>query len=206
MADTNTSTQILDAATGLFLQYGYKRTTVDEIAAKVGIAKGSFYLHFPSKEAVFAAVSQRLAGKVLGEMSRIAASDLDVKTKLHRVLEDPILYIWDFCHRAPHAPALWSELLAAAGEFTGPAYACAEKIIGDIIAEGQAQGVFAGGLDVQMAARLFQLGTEGFDVPFRLIDDRHQIEKELPLLVDLLIRGLKHTPSFDASERARERS
>lgn len=195
--NTELNSKILDVATRMFLQYGYKHTTVDQIVSAVGIAKGSFYLHYPSKDAVFAAVSGQVCGQVLGEMAKIASSDMSVEAKLHEVHRGAYLYIWDFCHQAPHAPVLWAELLQAAAVYTGPAHAQGQTIIAGIIREGQAQGLFDATLDADIAARLIQLATEGFSPPYQLIDSRERIEDELPLLVDLLIRGLRQA-SFSA--------
>ncbi len=50
---------ILDAADRLFEQFGYRKTTVEEIAQEAGIGKGSIYVHFRSKEDVGYAWAQR---------------------------------------------------------------------------------------------------------------------------------------------------
>jgi AcrR family transcriptional regulator len=44
---------IMETAAKLFLRYGYRRTSIDDIVREVGIAKGSLYLHFPTKENLF---------------------------------------------------------------------------------------------------------------------------------------------------------
>jgi AcrR family transcriptional regulator len=41
---------ILEAARSRFLHYGYKKTTIDEIAADAGVGKGTVYLYFGGKE------------------------------------------------------------------------------------------------------------------------------------------------------------
>jgi AcrR family transcriptional regulator len=41
--------RILDAATELFVELGYRKTSVDEIARRAHVAKGTLYLYFPSK-------------------------------------------------------------------------------------------------------------------------------------------------------------
>lgn len=46
----NTSTHILESAEKLFLHYGFRKTTVADVARVAGVAKGSIYLHFDSKE------------------------------------------------------------------------------------------------------------------------------------------------------------
>ncbi|MEM8858555.1 MAG: helix-turn-helix domain-containing protein [Chloroflexota bacterium] len=44
--------QILDAASRLFVQYGYDKTTVSDIAREAGVSKGVIYLHVENKEAL----------------------------------------------------------------------------------------------------------------------------------------------------------
>jgi AcrR family transcriptional regulator len=52
----STRTQILSVAADLFAQQGYEQTSIDEIAQKADIAKGTFYYHFESKEDVVRAL------------------------------------------------------------------------------------------------------------------------------------------------------
>jgi AcrR family transcriptional regulator len=51
--------ELLDAAENLFLARGIAATSVDAIVAGAGVAKGTFYLHFASKEQLLAALRQR---------------------------------------------------------------------------------------------------------------------------------------------------
>lgn len=51
--------RILDAARDLLLRWGYRRVTIDELARRAGVGKGTIYLHWPSREDVFHAVSAR---------------------------------------------------------------------------------------------------------------------------------------------------
>jgi AcrR family transcriptional regulator len=46
---------LLDSATGVFIAHGYRRTQIADVAAAMGIAKGTVYLYVESKEALFAA-------------------------------------------------------------------------------------------------------------------------------------------------------
>jgi AcrR family transcriptional regulator len=47
---------LIDAATAVFLEQGYRRTQVADVAARMGLAKGSVYTYVESKEALFASV------------------------------------------------------------------------------------------------------------------------------------------------------
>ena len=51
--------EVLEAARRIFARLGYAATNVEEIAKEAGMAKGTVYLYFKSKEEVFAAVLAR---------------------------------------------------------------------------------------------------------------------------------------------------
>jgi AcrR family transcriptional regulator len=52
-------TRILDAAQQLFLEKGFRSTSIDEIAEMAPASKPTIYSHFPGKEALFTAVISR---------------------------------------------------------------------------------------------------------------------------------------------------
>ena len=51
--------RVLDAASELFVHFGYDKTTVNDIAAKAGVAKSTIYLRWKKKEDVFRALLVR---------------------------------------------------------------------------------------------------------------------------------------------------
>ena len=50
---------IIEVAQKLFARYGFKKTTIDEIARLAHIAKGGIYYYFDSKEDIFRAVLEK---------------------------------------------------------------------------------------------------------------------------------------------------
>ena len=51
--------QIVAAALACFARTGYHATTMADVAAQAGVSKGTPYLYFDSKEALFIALHQR---------------------------------------------------------------------------------------------------------------------------------------------------
>ncbi|MGA3601652.1 TetR/AcrR family transcriptional regulator [Lysinibacillus agricola] len=50
---------LLSKSKELFIQYGFSKTSIDDIVNACGIAKGSFYSYYPTKEELFYAVLRR---------------------------------------------------------------------------------------------------------------------------------------------------
>src|SRR5437762_11119399 len=73
---------ILQAAEEVLAEKGYYETSMDEIAALVGVAKGTVYLHFPSKEDLVVAILTRDLQNLLQAIETIIASDLTHYTKM----------------------------------------------------------------------------------------------------------------------------
>lgn len=56
--------QILDAALEVFAAKGYHDTSISDLVAAVGVARGTFYLYFESKEAIFLDLLDELLGEL----------------------------------------------------------------------------------------------------------------------------------------------
>ena len=68
---------ILKAARAIFGDQGFAATTVDQIAAAAGVAKGAVYHHFAAKEALFEAVFDAVSGDLVREVGAAAAGAND---------------------------------------------------------------------------------------------------------------------------------
>ncbi|AFE10776.1 TetR family transcriptional regulator [Corallococcus coralloides DSM 2259] len=62
-------TAIMGAAGEVFARFGFKKASVEDIARRAGVGKGSIYLHFESKEALFEACVERAHDESLAELN-----------------------------------------------------------------------------------------------------------------------------------------
>jgi len=67
--------EFLDVAQQLFFSQGYERTTVQEIIDTVGVAKGTFYHYFDSKQAILEALVAELSAQTLALFEAIVADE-----------------------------------------------------------------------------------------------------------------------------------
>ena len=83
----DTRRRLFAAAVQLFTQAGYHATTVEAIAARAGVAKGTFFVHFPTKDAVIlelvrmqtgAALAARTAALATGPLAALRATTLEL--------------------------------------------------------------------------------------------------------------------------------
>lgn len=121
-------TAIVDAATGIFLRYGFKKTTMEDIARTVGISRQALYLHFPTKEAVFKAmVTRTLEAMRMEASAALAREDRDVEERLLGAF------------LALHGKSIGTEYLGELMETTialiGPAFQEVEKAVVSEVAD-----------------------------------------------------------------------
>lgn len=88
MTQHETKRSLLDAAFSLFMERGYGAVTVQDLIDAVGIAKGTFYHHFKSKEEVLEALADQMMDQVLeGIGTMLAGSHSRVIDKLNRMFQ-----------------------------------------------------------------------------------------------------------------------
>lgn len=79
--------EILDTAEKLFVSKGYMKATVNDILQEIGIAKGTFYHYFKSKEEVMDAIIMRIINEDVAAAKKIASNpNIPVLDKLFQIL------------------------------------------------------------------------------------------------------------------------
>ena len=95
---------ILAAAERLFGDNGYEATSVDEIAASAGVAKGAVYHHFQRKQDVFEAVFERVSSRLVLAVAGDVQPDLVIIDQLV-ASTPPIFPAMRRSHGRSHHPA-----------------------------------------------------------------------------------------------------
>jgi AcrR family transcriptional regulator len=106
--------RILDAAGELLLRFGYRRITVEDVAARSGVGKGTVYLHWKAKHELFASLLLREVGDVMQELvERMRADPAEVL--LHRMMRASFVAIM----RRPLVRALYTRDIDTLGKLAG---------------------------------------------------------------------------------------
>jgi AcrR family transcriptional regulator len=158
--------EILDAALRVFGQYGYRRTSMDDIAREAGIAKGTVYLSFTSKEEVFQALGQRLALRMLAgaeAASRRPGTTADKLAAMHAAWFGTYA---ETIRRSPHAAELLDAKHRLSADLVADASSRYKRLVRDVLAEAVAAGELdleRAGLTTDTAAELLIASARGLE-------------------------------------------
>lgn len=185
---------ILDATDRLLARFGYRKMTVEDIAAEAGIGKGTIYLHFASKEEVVLSHVDRIVDRLKQQhLAVIARSENTAPERIRQMLLARVLFRFDSIQ---HYTQSLNDLLAALrpGLLARRAKYFEEEaeIFATVLAEGRASGEFQ--LDNEMAtARALLEATNGL-LPYSLstheLGEREEVERRASGIADLLLHGL----------------
>jgi AcrR family transcriptional regulator len=78
--------QILDAAGAVAVERGLATATMSDVAARAGVAKGTLYLYFPSKDDLVDALRDRYQQAVVDEAARVRQGDGPLTERFDRFL------------------------------------------------------------------------------------------------------------------------
>src|SRR5262245_40855510 len=134
--------QILRTAADLFRERGYRATTLDHIASRLGMSKASLYTVFRAKEDMLAAISRETIEAFTRELGLALRSDLSPEDELRRVVRNHVRFVSAnrsfltvfFSEEANLPPRLARALAARKDRY--------DKGVESIVAEGIRRGVF----------------------------------------------------------------
>ncbi|GCE26324.1 hypothetical protein KDA_18080 [Dictyobacter alpinus] len=171
---------ILQATQELLLERGYFDTSMGEIALRVGVAKGTLYQHFESKEALMIALFKREFEDLQSETARIAQMQEGAQVKLSMAIDE-------LCHQLVDKHPLFFILRHAADLETEvhaeikDAFATVRKNIAAILDQGKEEGLFNTALSTEVmqealfgiiVSRLFKNLHQGLSVQYEdLVDN-----------------------------------
>jgi TetR/AcrR family transcriptional regulator, fatty acid metabolism regulator protein len=146
---------ILRAAIKVFAQKGYFSSKVADIAGEAGIADGTVYLYFKSKDEILHSIFDRAMEEFIAEGKREIGEISDVKDKLRRIAS---LHLEKLGADRDLAIVFQVELRGSTKfmeEFSAAGFAGYLDIIRATFAEGQQQGLFRTDLKPIICAKIF---------------------------------------------------
>lgn len=153
-------TEILDVAQQLFYTKGYEQTSIQDLLTAVGIAKGTFYHYFDSKQALLAGLTERMVEQVMTVIAPIVSDPhLNACQKLEQLFAQA--GHWKFEHKAVLLQVLavyyQEENLRLRHSMLQLGAAQIVPIWAEIIEQGIAEGLFTQVIALETAEIIFRV-------------------------------------------------
>ncbi len=183
---------ILDAALLCFGRYGFRRTSMADIAKEAQISRTALYQHFGSKPDVFRALAEHLYRQALERAGAAAASEASVTERLYGVLDAKMGFFYEILHASTHA----GEILDDNNRLCGAASAQAGKkylaVLARVVRDAERAGEFnpaSVGLSADETAEYFLRCAEGLTGKPGAYPKPDEYRAHLKRLVDGLVAG-----------------
>lgn len=180
--------KVLIAARDIFTRYGFKRTTMSDIADAAHISRPALYLIFPSKEEIFQVLIARIFQESLHEVHEELRTHYEVADKLVGAFEVWCVRPFEMIQSSPDAKDMLESGFTFAAETTVKAYADFETMISDVLRPIVSSQVEEH-LSAEQLAHILTTATQGFKESALSVVQLRQMIKGL---ITVVLAGLQN--------------
>ena len=190
MDDSAVKNEIVDTAKAYFLKYGYSRVSTAEIADDAGRSKKTLYKHFPTKEALLAAVVERVNSTVESEIVVLLSdTDLTHEERVRQVFERVGV------HLVSVGSVLYDDLESKEPGLYAQARVQQRQVLADLLEKLLRQAIaakaFRADIDVSATIATFLASVEALAKPAAVATHAAEPTVLFRTLVSWLIAGLR---------------
>ncbi|MCA1631507.1 MAG: TetR family transcriptional regulator [Acidobacteria bacterium] len=181
---------ILRAATKVFAESGYFNSKVADVARVAGVADGTVYLYFKSKEEILRSIFDRGVTEVLSEARAIIEEVADARERLRRIAR---LHLERLGADRDLAIVFQVELRGSTKfmeEFSAAGFAEYLRLIRDTFEEGQRAGVFRPELNAKIVAKVFFGALDEMATNWILSRRRYKLAPLADAALDIILDGV----------------
>jgi TetR/AcrR family transcriptional regulator, fatty acid metabolism regulator protein len=181
---------ILKAATEVFARRGYFQSQVADVARAAGVAAGTVYLYFRSKDDLLVSIFERTMKETLAEGEAALAAVADPRERLRRIAR---LHLERMGRDRDLAVVFQVELRQSTKfmeRFSSTYLRDYLGTIRDTIAEGQASGVFRRGFNPTIAAKALFGALDEMATNWILTRRKYSLAAQADEVIDLFLNGV----------------
>ena len=184
---------IVLAGLKLFTQYGYRKTSIDDIANSAQVAKRTVYLHFENKAAVFLAILEYLGDQVRQRCAAAESAGGTAVDRLTGLLDAYFGMAFELFSKSEHMPELQETFSMLARARIGDLNTEYEDRLARFLRSLQKTGAIGGppkGLAVEQIVHILVRAAEGAKHDPEVQGDRKALERRLRELAILAIAAM----------------
>ncbi len=183
--------RILDAAVRVFAKKGFYATRVSEVAKAAGVADGTIYLYFKSKEELLVSLFEDRVERLLAFLQTELPSSASAPEKLRRIIELQLGLLEGERDLAEVITVILRQSSKLMKEYAAPKFTAYLDAIARVVADGQAAGELRSDVSPHLAARAIFGALDGITMTWALGKaDRGGLVRASGQLAELVLRGL----------------
>jgi len=183
--------RILDAAVRVFAKKGFHATRVSEVAKAAGVADGTIYLYFKSKDELLVSLFEDRVERLLKFLQTELPASATASEKLKRIIELQLGLLEGERDLAEVITVILRQSTKLMKEYAAPKFTAYLDAIARVVAEGQASGELRSDLSPHLAARAIFGALDGITMTWALGKaDRGGLVRASGQLAELVLRGL----------------
>lgn len=181
---------ILEAAFKVFLAYGFRRTTMADIADAAGISRPALYLEFKNKADIYRAGFLAMLDRTFRSVDAALEGEGPLCQRLIAALDAGVVAPLRRLQQSPHGAELFEVKQEIAGDLGQDWNTVLEQSLRRALTGALAKGEIdlgACGLEAGDLARLIVSAAEGIK---KRMTDWHQAEADIERIIELMVRPL----------------
>ena len=182
---------ILRAAISVFAHNGYFNSKVADIAREAGVADGTVYLYFKSKEEILHSIFDRSVDEAVAEAKKLIESTADPREKLRQIA---MLHLERLGADRDLAVVFQVELRGSTKfmeEFSKAGFAEYLALIRSTFEEGQQAGVFRSELNAKVVAKILFGALDEMATNWILSKRRYKLAPMADQVLDIFLNGVR---------------
>jgi TetR/AcrR family fatty acid metabolism transcriptional regulator len=183
--------RILEAAVKVFAKTGFYAARVSEVAKAAGVADGTIYLYFKSKDELLVSLFEDRVEKLLAYMQKELPKLDTAPAKLRRVIELQLGLLEGERDLAEVITVILRQSTKLMKEYAAPKFVSYLDAIAKVVAEGQAAGDFRKDVSPNLVARATFGALDGIALTWALgRAEQGGLVRAAVQLADVFLRGL----------------
>ena len=180
---------ILEAATAVFAQRGFFGAQVADVARDAGIATGTVYLYFRSKDEILTSIFDRTMKEAIDEGRAALANVKDPVERLRRIARMHLTRMGGDRNLAVVFQVELRQTTKFMEQFSATGVRDYLSVIQQTIEDGQAKGVFRKSVNPRTAAKVFFGALDEMATNWVLSRRRYALAEQADEIVDILVGG-----------------
>lgn len=180
--------QIIDAADNLFAKYGFRKTTLEDIASSLGKRKTAVYHYFKSKDEIFTKVVEKKVSVLEQALSSAISDDADPRDNIKNYVKMRMKILTEVADVYSSFREEYIEKFSEIEILRAQLDEREARLIESMLSSGVEKGIFS--IDnIELTAQAFVMAMKGFEYKWAL-EDKKKVNEVINSMMEIFYYGI----------------